>query len=199
MASLVALALEQANFEVAVAASVADAKKTVAKFDPDVALIDISLGDGPTGIDLAHMLRATRPDIGVLILSRHPDARTAGNAQELPEGCGFLRKEMVGDKSALLAAIDLVLSDKSMGIRHDKNADSPIANLSPKQFELLKMVAQGLTNQEMATRLGISASAIEQRLSVIFKQLQIGEIAGVSPRAEAMRLFIAHAGLPARD
>ena len=199
MASLIALALQQANFDVELASSVAEAKRAIGKFDPDVALIDISLGDGPTGVDLAHMLRNERPDIGVLILSKHPDARIAGYAQDLPEGCGFLRKELVGDAAALLEAIELVLRDSALSVRQDLQATGPLGVLSTKQFELLRMLAQGLTNQEIATRLNVSSSSVEQRLGLIFAKLGIADLHGVNPRAEAIRLFIAHAGLPNRD
>jgi len=199
VASLIATALERANFEVEKAASVAEARRAVDKFDPDVVLIDISLGDGPTGIDLAKILHRSRPDIAGLILTKHPDARTAGVAGDVPEGYGFLRKETVGDTQLLLNTIDAVLNDKATKVRQDRDPARPLAGLSAKQIELLRMVAQGLTNSEIAKRLVVSNSAIEQRLGLIFKQLAVAEIEGVSPRAEAMRIFISSAGLPDRD
>lgn len=199
VASLISSALEKANFQVAKAASVAEARQVVIDFDPDVVLIDISLGDGPNGIDLARLLSRTRPDIAGLILTRHPDARTAGVTSDVPPGYGFLRKETVGDTQLLLNTIETVLSDRASKVRQDLDPARPFAALSAKQIELLRMVAQGLTNTEIASRLAVSNSAIEQRLGLIFKLLAITEIEGVSPRAEAMRIFISHAGLPDRE
>jgi len=199
VASLISSALEKANFQVAKAESVAEARRVVDDFDPDVVLIDISLGDGPNGIDLARLLSRTRPDIAGLILTRHPDARTAGVTSDVPAGYGFLRKETVGDTQLLLNTIETVLSDRASKVRQDLDPQRPFAALSAKQIELLRMVAQGLTNSEIASRLAVSNSAIEQRLGLIFKLLGITEIEGVSPRAEAMRIFISHAGLPDRD
>jgi len=199
MASLISSALEKADFKVVTSANVVEARKAIEKFDPDVALIDISLGDGPTGIDLAKIIRQTRPDIGVLILTRHPDSRTAGAAENIPEGCGFLRKETVGDTQHLLRSIESVLSDSSSSVRQDLDPDRPLARLTTKQIELLRMVAQGLTNSQISLNLQISSSAVEQRLGLIFKNLDVADIDGVSPRAEAMRIFITHAGLPERD
>ena len=199
MASLIATAIEKANFLVSTASSVAEALDLIPKFDPDVALIDISLGDGPTGIDLARTLRSTRPDIGILILTKHPDSRTAGLSDQIPEGCGFLRKETVGNISLLMESIEMVLSDNPARVRQDKDPARPFAELSARQIEILRMVAQGLTNNEIAARLGNSNSAVEKRLALIFRNLGIESLDGVSPRAEAMRIFIAHAGLPDRD
>lgn len=199
VATLISTALERANFEVEKAASVSEARKAVEAFDPDVVLIDISLGDGPTGIDLAKLLHRTRPDIGGLILTRHPDARTAGVAGEVPEGYGFLRKETVGDTQLLINTIYAVLNDRAPKVRQDRDPSRPLAALSARQIEILRLVAQGYTNNEIASRLAISNSAVEQRLGLIFKMLAVTEIEGVSPRAEAMRIFIANAGLPERD
>ena len=199
VASLIATALDRAGFIVEQAASFAKARRLVDSFDPDVVLIDISLGDGPTGIDLARLLAKSRPDIGGLILTRHPDARTAGASEDIPEGYGFLRKETVGDTAHLVASIESVLNDRGMRVRHDRDPGRPFAQLTTKQIDLLRFVAQGLTNGEIASRLEVSNSAIEQRLSLIFKSLNIADIEGVSPRAEAMRIFILNAGLPERD
>ena len=198
MATLIASALESANFEVAKASNVASARLEIEEFDPDVALIDISLGDGPNGIDLANMLRESRPDIGVLILTKHPDNRTAGLRENLPAGCGFLRKESIGDLVLLIESIDMVLSDNSSAIRQDLDPDRPLAALTSKQIEVIRMVAQGYTNAEIAARVGVSNSAIEQRLASIFRALGVADLPGISPRSEAMRLFIQAVGLPAR-
>ncbi len=196
---LISTALERANFDVVTASNVSDAVQAIEDFDPDLALMDISLGDGPSGLDLAHIVRKKHPEIGVLILTKHPDPRSAGAGDEIPEGCGFLRKETVGDMKLLLDSISMVMANKSVSVRQDRDPDRPMAALSAKQIEILRMLAQGLTNSEIAARLGISNSAIEQRLTVVFKALGIADIQGVSPRAEAMRIFISNAGLPNRE
>ena len=121
VASLISNALIQAGFESRQAHSVASALAELKRFDPDLVLLDINLGDGPSGIDLAHYLRRERPDVSVLILTKNPDARTAaaGNSG-VPAGCGFLRKESVGDIDYLLECIEQVL--KTMRSSSDKTS-----------------------------------------------------------------------------
>lgn len=92
MASLLADALSVHGFNVMIAPDVLEARRAVKEFDPDAALIDISLGYGPSGLDLAHALSKQRPDIALLILTKHADARAADQSlSEVPEKCGFLR------------------------------------------------------------------------------------------------------------
>ena len=74
-----------------------------------------------------------------------------------------------------------------------------IGDLTKTQSEVLKMVAQGYTNSEIASRRETSVSAVEQLLNAIFRGLGITNSQQINPRAEAMRLYIAEAGLPQRD
>lgn len=76
--ALLATVLQDKGFLVEAAADVASARTVVRDFDPDCVLIDISLGSGPSGTDLAFMLSQERPEIALLFLTRHPDLRTAG-------------------------------------------------------------------------------------------------------------------------
>lgn len=111
-ASLIADVLRSQDFAVVTAGDVVEARAAVRDFDPDVALLDISLGHGPTGLDLAFVLHRQRPDIAILFLTRHPDHRTAGiSLDEIPPNAGFLRKDMVRDTDYLVRSIDAVLAD----------------------------------------------------------------------------------------
>jgi DNA-binding response OmpR family regulator len=67
MASLLASALTSAGFSVETASDVLEAREAVRNFDPDAVLLDISLGDGPSGLDLAHVLNRQRPDIALIV------------------------------------------------------------------------------------------------------------------------------------
>lgn len=119
MASLLKGSLSSQGFVVAVAASGAAALEEADRFDPDVALIDITLGDGPTGVDIAYILHQSRPWIALLMLTKHADPRTAGVADgELPAGCGYLQKDRVKDTHGLLA----VLTDQQVETDRTRSA-----------------------------------------------------------------------------
>lgn len=127
MASLLAQSLSSANFRVETAPDAAKARKVIDRFDPDILLLDISLGDGPSGIHLAHAIHETRPDIAILILTKHPDAKSAtAEGLDLPPNVGFLRKHLVNDMEYLLSAIDKVLTDRHAEVRQDQPATSLI-------------------------------------------------------------------------
>lgn len=199
MSSLLAEVLTTAGFEVDVASNVIDALESARDFDPDVALLDIALGEGPSGLDLARVLDHKRPDIALVFLTRHPDRRTAGlDTGDVPKGCGFLRKDMVANTQYLIKAIEQVLADHSGEVRHDLAEDRPLAELTPKQLDVLRMAAQGLTNTAIAQRRHTSERAVEALLHAIFVTLGIQTHGDVNPRVEAVRQYIDGAGMPDR-
>jgi DNA-binding NarL/FixJ family response regulator len=199
MSSLLAEVLTSAGFDVDVASNVLDARESVRAFDPDVALLDISLGEGPTGLDLAHVLHASRPDIALVFLTKHPDRRTAGlDGTDVPPGCGFLRKDMVTDTAYLLEAIEAVLAEQPGKVRHDLAPDRPLAELTTKQIDVLHMAAQGLTNAAIARERGVSERSVEMLMHSVFHTLGIPTSGDVNPRVEAIRRYIDAAGMPGR-
>jgi DNA-binding NtrC family response regulator len=106
MSALLADSLKNANFAVETAADAAAARKAIKTFDPDIMLIDIFLGSGPNGIQLANAVSKTNPEIGLLILTKYQDSLSSANdLGQLPENCGFLRKDMVSDTSYLVNAM----------------------------------------------------------------------------------------------
>ncbi len=197
MASLLAEALMVHGFEVRIASDVLEARRAVRDFDPDGALIDISLGDGPTGLDLAHVLSKQRPDIALLILTKHADARAAG-AGEVPKGCGFLRKDKVRDTEYLLAQLESVLSDEADQVRDDLQAAGPLAALSPRQFEVLRLMAMGYTNEFIAQTTDSSLSSVERWVMQVFRALGLDTRGNINPRVEAVRIYVAASSLPDR-
>jgi CheY-like chemotaxis protein len=126
MASLLSEVLVAQGFVVQTAANTLQARTAVDSFDPDAALLDISLGDGPSGLDLAHVLDRKYPHIALLFLTKHADARTAGLAdQDLPAGCGFLRKDRVRDTGYLLESLESVLAERPDRVRDDQDPANP--------------------------------------------------------------------------
>ena len=199
MASLLSQALTAAGFDVAASADVLDARASIRAFDPDAVLLDINLGDGPSGLDLAHVLHEQRPDIAIIVRTKYPDPRVAGvESGSLPPNCGFLRKDMVKDTDYLLGAINAVLTDRPTDARHDLEQVKPFAQLSAKQLDVLRLISMGYTNDYIAQIKGASRSTVERWSVEIFKALDIDTRGNVNPRVEAARQFIAAAGVPDR-
>ena len=90
---LIARALEGAGMLVETAATAADAKRAFSRMDPDAAVIDIELGPGPNGFDLADVLRSRAPHVAVVFLTNLPDPRFASRGgDEIAGGVSYLRK-----------------------------------------------------------------------------------------------------------
>lgn len=198
-ASLLSDALRAQGFEVSTSATASDALIKVERFDPDAALLDINLGDGPSGIDLGHVLGRTRPDVALVFLTKHPDLRTAGIVEdELPVGCGFLSKDRVRDTEYLANAIDAVLTERTRDVRHDRDPSKPLGQLTAKQLEIMRLIAMGYTNESIAAIRGVGRSSVERWAKEIFQSLGIDTAGELNPRVEATRMFIEAAGLPRR-
>lgn len=197
--SLLLKVLTGEGFNVASASTVVDARALVSTFDPDCALIDISLGTGPSGVDLAHMLSRERPDIALLFLTRHPDLRTAGlSAEDVPPHCGFVRKDLIDDPGHLVEAIEQVLRDQPRAVRHDTDPFRPLGNLSEQQLDVLRLVSMGYTNEAIGRMRGVGPSTVERWVAGILKALGIDSRGDVNPRVEATRRYVAVAGIPSR-
>lgn len=200
-AGLVSAALTTGGFEVRSSASAAEARTALQDFDPDAALIDLSLGPGPNGIDLAHVMHAQHPGVALVLLTKVPDLRAAGYTMaDLPPTCGFLQKEAITDTDQLIDAVEHALADQvERGQRQGPSDPNPLSALTTTQFAVLRCVAQGYTTPAIAEMRGTTTSAVEKVLGSIYDTLGITGRAGISPRSEAMRLFVKHAGLPDRD
>ena len=197
---LLCAALKGAGFEVRAAASTAEARRVVADFDPDAALIDLNLGPGPNGVDLAHIPHHQNPGVALLLLTRLPDLRAAGYTDaDLPPTCGFIRKEAVTDADLLVQAVESALADKVQRMKEQVDQASPLATLTQTQLAVLRLVTQGYTTPRIAEMRGTTTSAVEKVLGSIYDALEIPKDDGISRRSEAMRIFVEHAGLPPRD
>ena len=197
LASLVVDALLSAGFEVASARDVESARELIETFDPDMAVLDIALGNGPTGLHLAHMLHMSRPDIAILILTRYPDAASAiAEGLQVPEGAGFLRKHMVHDTQYLVDAIEAVFADRASEVRHDSAKPGEVDAL-PEQAQIVwRLLAEACTNTEIARRCGLSVKSVERWIETVYRDLGIDKSAEVNARVEATKRFYLAVGVP---
>lgn len=196
---LTAELLQGAGFEVRVASSALEARRAAESFDPDLALLDITLDDGPNGLYLAQAFHRRHPGMALMFFTHHPDVRSAGLDPALvPPGCGFLRKDLVADRAYIIDAIESVLAEHVRDVRHDLVDGRPLQALTDAQVDVLRMVAMGMTNEAIAARRGTTQRSVERRLAMVFRALGIDAMPDVNPRVEAARMYIAAAGIPAR-
>lgn len=195
LANLVASLLEDRGFQVAVANDAASARRKVKSFDPDLLLLDLSLGDGPSGVHLAHALSKNRPDIAILVLTKYVDAKSISTqALELPPNVGFLRKQLVAEPDQLIQAIEEVLADRPNNARHDINVGNPFENLPPKGQQILKLLAAGFSNQEIARQTELSVKSVERWVERVYVELGIDSSAQSNPRVKAATTYLRMTG-----
>lgn len=131
------------------------------------ALIDLHLGQGPNGLDLAIELRKQKPKIGLVFLSSFSSPRLLIPRAELPTGAIYLTKRKIKDSRAIIAALNQSLSGKAT----DQTPNEGLAALTGEQLETLKLLAEGLSNQEIAKRRFVTERSVEKAISRIAKTL----------------------------
>jgi DNA-binding NarL/FixJ family response regulator len=188
---LIARMLEQAGFTVTGAADVAEALRVCDSTDPDAVVIDIDLGLGPNGFDLADVLASQSPDRGIVFLTNLPDPRFVGaNPQVVSRAAAYLRKSQLVDSNDLVEALEAVLTERvDLSHRHDLRAERPLARLSQTQLGVLQMVASGMTNATIAQQRGTTVRAVEGMLARVFAALGIDVAGEGNPRMEAARAY----------
>jgi DNA-binding NarL/FixJ family response regulator len=193
---LVARSLETAGFEVSTAANAADAKRAVKAADPDVCVVDIELGPGPNGFDFAEYLSREAKDIGVVFLTNLPDPRFADrDSKSITQNQAYLRKSQLVDSKELIEAVNAVLKEQNVDrFRHDQSQTRPLAQLSRRQISVLKLVAEGYSNAQIAEVRGTTVRAVEGMVSRIFQALGVDAQGVGNARVEATRMYLSAAG-----
>jgi DNA-binding NarL/FixJ family response regulator len=195
LASLVKKSLTSEGFEVETAASAAEGRRKVTTFDPDLVLLDLALGAGPSGVHLAHALTERRPDVAILVLTKYSDAQSAtSDGVDIPSEVGFLRKQLVTEPNQLVAAIEQVLADRPDEIRHDKNSRRTFPELPEKGLLVLRLLSEGHSNQEISKRASLSVKSVERWLERIYREMKLDTDGSVNLRVAAVRRYLKETG-----
>jgi DNA-binding NarL/FixJ family response regulator len=177
--------------------------EAIADAEPDVLLTDIRMP--PTGTDegvrAAERLRQLRPTAGVVLLSQYADpAYALAFLEGGTEGRAYLLKERVSDLDQLLAAIREVARGGSvidpkvveaLVAGRARSAESPLARLTPREREVLALLAEGRSNAAVAEGLVLSERAVEKHINSIFAKLGLPEARDAHRRVKAVLLFLA--------
>ena len=193
--------LEEADFDVV--ARCEDAQDLLVKvrsFSPDVAIVDIRLP--PThndeGLQAALEIRKRHPAMGVLVLSQYVEVGLALTLLAASaEGVGYLLKDRIGDVKEFVSAVRRVAEGGSAldpiivsTLLARQRTDDPISQLTPREREVLELMAAGSSNQGIADKLVITLRAVEKYVSSIFGKLGLPSASSDSRRVLAVLLYL---------
>ena len=170
---------------------------------PDVIVTDIRMppSDSDEGLQVAAALRLTHPDIGVVVLSQFVEPRYGLALLEAgSEGRAYLLKERIQHGGQLVSAIEAVSEGgsvidakvvESLVTAQRRAEDSPLAELTPRELEILSFVARGHDNQAIADELVLTKRAVEKHINAIFLKLGLTYATDVSRRVKAALIYLA--------
>jgi DNA-binding NarL/FixJ family response regulator len=193
--------LEDAGFEVvAQCGNAEDLLRKLNSHDLDVAIVDIRLP--PThndeGLRAALEIRASHPSVGVLVLSQYVELGLALKLlADSAEGVGYLLKDRISDLDDFVAAVRRVAEGGSAldpiivsTLLARRRSDDPLAVLTPREREVLELMATGSSNQGIADALVITLRAVEKYVSSIFGKLGLPSTGSESRRVLAVLMFL---------
>jgi DNA-binding NarL/FixJ family response regulator/class 3 adenylate cyclase len=180
----IARLLEDAGFEIVAQSGTADdLLRHVGMHKPDVALVDIRMPPTQTdeGLRAAQEIRERWPDTGVLVLSQYVEPAYAMELLgENAEGVGYLLKDRVSDVDEFAAAVRRVAEGGSAldpavvsQLVGRRRRDDPLEDLTPRERQVLELMAEGKSNQAIAERLVITLRAVEKHVTSIFGKLRL--------------------------
>jgi DNA-binding NarL/FixJ family response regulator len=181
----VARLLAEAGFTVSgQCATAAELLSAVDREPPDVVIVDIRMPPTHTdeGLQAAREIRGRHPQVGVLVLSQYVELGLAMQLlSESLDGVGYLLKDRVGDLREFTGAVLRVAQGGSavdpeiVSQLLRRRGSEPLAALTPREREVLELMAEGRSNQGVAERLGVSERAVQKHITSIFAKLDLGE------------------------
>jgi len=192
---------EEDGFEVvAVAGNAADLLRKTRAHKPDVVVTDIQMPPDLTddGLRAAIEIRATQPGVGVLVLSQFLEERYAIElVGDRADGVGYLLKDRVGDLALFTdavrrvarggSALDPEVVQRMVGRRR---TSSPLDELTPREREVITLMAEGRSNHGIADRLVVTVAAVERHVTSIFSKLDLRAVPEDHRRVLAVLKFL---------
>jgi two-component system nitrate/nitrite response regulator NarL len=170
--------------------SPSEALKEFSDARPHVALLDLHLGKGPTGIDLANAFRSQTPQIGIVFLTSFEEPRLLNpNLPPLPFRSVYLNKSKINDIWTILEALKAAVSKDEKLPSTPRGLESPIASLTDVQLETLRLMAQGLSNAEIAKRRTVTEKSVELAISRLAKTLGVEKDSTINQRVHMANVY----------
>jgi DNA-binding NarL/FixJ family response regulator len=193
--------LTEGGFEVTARCGTADElRRELMVQVPEVVILDIRLPPTHTdeGLRAAIEIREKYPSVAVLVLSQYVELGLAMKLlADSAEGVGYLLKDRISDVSEFLSAVDRVARGGSAidptivsTLLSKRRVDDPLTRLTPREREVLELMASGHSNQGIADRLVITVRAVEKYVSTVFDKLGIPSTSSQSRRVLAVLLYL---------
>lgn len=155
-----------------VIATARDAREAIAagnSMEFEAAVLDLDLGPGPTGIDIAHGLRRVKPTVGIVMLTSFADPRLLSSSlSELPLGAAYVVKQSLRSMELLVAALEGAVALAGAGV-----PDAATTGLTDAQIDTLRLLAAGLSNAEIARVRVVTEKSVEQAIARTAKRLGV--------------------------
>lgn len=174
--------------------------RAVDSYQPDCAIVDIRMP--PTGSDegivAAQRIHELHPEVGVLVLSQYLEPGFAMRLlEEHPERSGYLLKERVGDPAVLVDALERLSSGETVidsaivsRLLARRRSSDPLRDLSSRERDVLALVAEGLSNVAIGSRLFITERTVEAHVKQIFLKLRIEQAPDRNRRVLAVLAYL---------
>ncbi len=170
---------------------------------PDLAIVDIRMP--PThsteGLEAARVIRAEFPETAIVVLSAHVELVQAIDLLASGQRSGYLLKRRVTDVDEFVETLERVVRGGSAvdpALVHElvtaRRVHDPLDDLSPRQLEVLALMAEGRSNAGIANRLWVTESTVEKHVHSILAKLTLPETAEVHRRVLAVITFLARTG-----
>ena len=179
----IARLLEESGFEVvAQSGTPEDLLRHVAMHHPDVVVVDVRMPPTFTneGLVAAAEIRKRQPEVGVLVLSQVVEAGYAAELLSQPEGVGYLLKDRVADVEEFATSVRRVSEGGSAfdpsvvaELLGRTRRDDPVGSLTPREREVLELMAEGRSNQAIADAMFVTLRAVEKHVTNIFDKLDL--------------------------
>ena len=167
-------------------------------FNPQLAIVDLDLGEGPNGMDLVEALRRKLPDLGIVVLSTYASPRLLGiTSSQIPAEVVYLVKSDIESAEVLLGALrhcwetDQDLNDDPAQI----SGKMIPSKMSDKHIQIMRLVAHGHSNAEIADRLVVSERTVEKSISRLIKSLNLNTDKSQNQRVKITQAYFGMAGL----
>ncbi len=170
--------------------------RIIRETNPDVVLTDIEIPGELDGIEVALRVKSERPEVGIVILSVHNERQYVTSLPfEKMKGWAYLLKQTASDVGTIIRAIEaskmgMLMLDPAIVKNFQPRKDSIVAELTPRQSEVLKLIAQGFNNATIADRLQLSLRSVETYINNIYQKLQLSEEPDIHARVKATLLYL---------